>query len=136
MATPSETSSAVAVAAGFIVTGVLSTVTDSLMRGLHIFPPQGDVMADHLFVVATIYRILFAVLGGYITAAMAPGGALVPVLVLGALGELAAFAGLVATWNAGAEYGPHWYPIVLVATAMPCVLTGLVLRRGWPLGRV
>lgn len=134
MATRSESSAALAVAAGFIVTGVLSTVTDSLMRSLHVFPPQGEVMSDQLFVVATIYRLFFAVLGGYITAAMAPGRAFVPVLILGALGELAAFAGLVATWNAGPEYGPHWYPIVLAATAMPCVLAGLVLRRGWPLG--
>lgn len=134
MATPSETSTALAVAAGFIVTGVLSTVTDSVMRSLHVFPPQGEVMGSHLFMVATIYRMLFAVLGGYITAALAPGRAFVPVLILGALGELAAFGGLVATWNGGAEYGPHWYPIALVATAMPCVLAGLVLRRGWPLG--
>lgn len=134
MATPSESSAAVAVAGGFIVTGVLSTATDALMRSLHIFPPAGVVMGDHLFVVATLYRMLFAVLGGYITAAMAPGRGIVPVLVLGALGELAAMGGLVATWNAGPDYGPLWYPIALVVTAMPCVLAGLVLRRGWPPG--
>lgn len=132
MATPSESSAALAVAAGFLVTAILSTVADAVMRSLGIFPPDGVVMDDSLFVVATIYRMLFAVLGGYVTAAMAPGRGFVPVLILGALGELAAMGGLVATWNAGPEYGPHWYPIALVVTAMPCVLAGLVLRRGWP----
>lgn len=127
---------AVAVAAGFVTTAALSTGTDVVMHALRIFPPQGERMSDTLFVVATIYRVLFTVLGGYVTAALVPGRALVPVIVLGAIGELAATAGTIATWNAGPEFGPHWYPIALIVTAMPCVLAGLVLRRGWPIQTV
>lgn len=133
MASGTASRTAFAVAAGFVTTAVLSTATDALMHAVRIFPPQGERMSDTLFVVATVYRVLFTVLGGYVTAALAPGRALIPVIVLGAIGELAAMAGTIATWNAGPEFGPHWYPIALVVTALPCVLAGLVLRRGWPL---
>lgn len=124
---------AFAIAAGFVTTAVLSTGTDAVMHAMGIFPPQGERMSDALFVVATIYRVLFTVLGGYVTAALTPGRAFIPVIILGAIGELAAMAGTIATWNAGPEFGPHWYPIALIVTALPCVLAGLVLRRGWPL---
>lgn len=133
MASGTASRTAFAVVAGFVTTAVLSTATDALMHAVRIFPPQGERMSDTLFVVATLYRVIFTVLGGYVTAALAPGRALIPVVVLGAIGELAATAGTIATWNAGPEFGPHWYPIALIVTAMPCVLAGLVLRRGWPL---
>ena len=34
--------------------------------------------------------------------------------------------GMVVTWNAGPEFGPKWYPLSLVATALPCAWFG-----GW-----
>ena len=33
-------------------------------------------------------------------------------------------AGTVATWNRGPEFGPKWYPLSLVAIAMPCAWAG------------
>ena len=44
-------------------------------------------------------------------------------------------AGAVATWNAGPAFGPQWYPVLLVVTALPCVSAGGLLRlriRGAP----
>jgi len=35
-------------------------------------------------------------------------------------------AGAVATWDRGRDFGPHWYPLALIATAMPCAWAG-----GW-----
>lgn len=122
-----------AVMAGFVATAALSVGTDAALRNLGFFPPSGELMATGLFVVATVYRMVFTVFGGYVTAALTPGRALIPVILLGALGELVALGGLVATWNAGPEFGPHWYPLALVATGVPCVLVGLILRRGLPL---
>lgn len=133
MAAGSRSRIAFAIAAGFVTTAVLSTGTDAAMQTLGIFPPAGERMSDALFVVATLYRVLFTVLGGYVTAALTPGRAFIPVIILGAIGELAATAGTIATWNAGPEFGPHWYPIALIVTALPCVLAGLVLRRGLPM---
>lgn len=121
-----------AVMAGFIATAALSIGTDTALRNLGFFPPSGEPMATSLYVVATVYRMAFTVFGGYVTAALTPGRALIPVIVLGAIGELVALGGAAATWNAGPEFGPHWYPLALVFTGVPCVLLGLVLRRGLP----
>jgi hypothetical protein len=117
-----------AVLAGFLVTALLSVVMDAVMHALGVFPPVGQPMSDALFVWATVYRVAFTVLGGYVTAAFAPRRPMTHVLVLGAIGMLAATAGAAATWNAGPAFGPRWYPILLVVTALPCVWVGGVLR--------
>jgi peptidoglycan/LPS O-acetylase OafA/YrhL len=116
------------VVAGFICTALLSVGTDAFMHARGIFPPLGEAMPDGLFVLAAAYRLAFTVLGGYMTAALAPRKPMVHVLILGAIGGLAATAGAVATWNAGPEFGPHWYPVLLVVTALPCVWAGGMLR--------
>jgi hypothetical protein len=36
--------------------------------------------------------------------------------------------GVVATWNKGPEFGPKWYPIALVITALPVTWLGGKLR--------
>jgi hypothetical protein len=50
------------------------------------------------------------------------------VMALGAIGFLAATAGLIATRNPGPALGPRWHPILLVVTALPCVWLGGLLR--------
>jgi len=117
-----------AVVAGFICTALLSVGTDAFMHARGIFPPPGEAMSDGLFGLATAYRLVFTVLGGYMTAALAPRAPMTHVFILGTIGALAATAGAVSTWNAGPEFGPHWYPVLLVVTALPCVWTGGVLR--------
>jgi hypothetical protein len=42
--------------------------------------------------------------------------------------------GSVATWNRG--LGPHWYPLALIALAMPCAWAGGRLRVTQLRGRV
>ena len=126
--TSSRGRSALALIAGFVVTAVLSIGTDAVMHATGVFPPWGEPMADNLFVLATLYRVIATVLGGYVTAALAPDRTMGHVLVLGLIGTIAAVAGLIATWNAGPEFGPRWYPALLVITALPCVWLGGVLR--------
>jgi hypothetical protein len=46
-------------------------------------------------------------------------------LVLGVVGLALSTAGAVAMWN----FGPHWYPIALALTALPCAWLGGVLYR-------
>ena len=110
-----------AVAAGFVATALLSLGADVVMHATRVFPPWGQPMSDGLFVWATVYRLAFTVLGGFITGWMAPRKPMAHVLVLGAVGVVAASAGALATWNQGPEFGSKWYPIILVATALPCV---------------
>jgi hypothetical protein len=126
----SRSRSVAAVAAGFVLTAVLSLATDVVMHALGVFPSWGQPMTDRLFVWASIYRVVYTVLGGYVTAALAPDRPLSHVLILGIIGLVAAAAGAAATWNAGPALGPKWYPLLLVVTALPCVWAGGVLRAG------
>jgi hypothetical protein len=50
----------------------------------------------------------------------------------GGVGLALSIVGAVTTWDRGPDFGPHWYPLALVATAMPCAWGGGrlgVLRR-------
>jgi hypothetical protein len=49
-------------------------------------------------------------------------------LVLGALGLAIGIFGAAVTWNMGPAFGPHWYPVALVALAMPQCWLGGKLR--------
>jgi hypothetical protein len=117
-----------AVVAGFVCTALLSVGTDAFMHARGIFPPTGEAMTDGLFLWAATYRLVFTVLGGYVTAALAPRQPMVHVFILGVIGTFLAISGAVATWNAGPQFGPRWYPILLVVTALPCVWAGGVLQ--------
>lgn len=118
-----------AVVAGFALTAGLSLGTDAVMHAAGVFPPWGEPMSDGLYAWATVYRIAFTVTGGYLTARLAPRRPMRHVIALGVVGLVAAAAGAAATWNAGPAFGPRWYPLALVATALPCVWAGGLLRR-------
>jgi hypothetical protein len=81
-------------------------------------------MSDSLFLLATVYRNAFGILGGYVAARLAPNRPLGHALMLGLIGVAACSAGAVATWNAGPKFGPRWYPLALVATALPSAWLG------------
>jgi len=116
--------SAGAIAAGFIVTAVLSLAIDGVMHATGVFPPWGTAVSDRLFAVATAYRVVFTIIGGYVTATLAPSRPMWHVMILAGIGVLAAAAGVAVSWNAGPELGPRWYPIALLVTAVPCVWLG------------
>ena len=113
-----------AVLAGFFATFILSVATDLALHATGIFPPWGQPMSNALFALATAYRTIYTVAAGYITARLAPDRPMAHVWALGIIGLVAALAGTVATWNAGPELGPKWYPLALVVLALPSVWTG------------
>lgn len=110
--------------AGFLVVAGLSTAADAVMHATGVFPPMGEPMADSRFLLATAYRVVFAILGCYLTARLAPARPMKHALIGGAIGFVLATLGAVATWNEGPAFGPHWYPLALVATALPCAWLG------------
>jgi hypothetical protein len=110
--------------AGFFATFILSIGTDILLHAAGVFPPWGQPMSNALFALATAYRTIDTVVGGYITARLAPNKPMGHVWTLGVIGLLAAIAGTVATWNKGPEFGPKWYPVALVVLAIPSVWLG------------
>ncbi len=117
-----------AVLAGFVAVFVLSLGTDVVMHIAGVFPQLGQPMSDALFVLATLYRTVYCIAGSYIAARLAPNRPTEPALVLGVLGLIVSITGAVVTWNKGPAFGPHWYPLALIVTAIPCAWVGGRLR--------
>src|SRR2546425_6702391 len=82
-----------AVVAGFVVVFVLSVGTDQALHVLKVYPPWGEPMAGALYVMATAYRIVYTILGGYITARLAPDAPVRHALILGLVGLVAGLIG-------------------------------------------
>jgi hypothetical protein len=121
------------VLAGFIAIVALSLGTDALLHATGIYPPWFEPMSARLWMLAAAYRIIYGIAGGYITARLAPDRPMHHVLVLGAIGVVLSTIGAVVNWNKGAAYGPHWYPIALIAIALPSAWVGGMIwltRRG------
>jgi hypothetical protein len=119
-----------AVAAGVLAVVILSTVTDLALRAAGVFPPLSQPMSDGQFLLAIAHRLVYAALGGCIAARLAPTRPLRHAVVLGIIGSVVPLAGAIATWNAGPAFGPHWYPLILAATAIPCAWVGGRLFAG------
>ena len=118
---------AIAVLIGFLEVAVMSTLTDAVMHGTGVFPPFGEPMAGGLFVLALAYRTVFTVLGGWLTATLAPDRRYARILA--ALGTVGGGLGVVAWAAGGPEMGPLWYPVALLVLAAPSVLAGAALAR-------
>ncbi len=108
-----------AVLAGAVAGIVITIGTDMALRAAGVLPPLGEPAGDGPLLLATLYRTVYGVAGAYITARLAPDRPMMHALVLGALGFAASVVGAVVTWNKGAAFGPHWYPVALVVLAMP-----------------
>jgi hypothetical protein len=117
------------VLAGFVAVVILSLGTDIVLRAAGIFPALGLRMGDKLLLLATAYRTLYGVAGSYITARLAPDRPMQHALAGGVVGLVLSTVGAVVTWNKGPAFGPHWYPLALIATAMPCAWAGGALYR-------
>ena len=113
-----------AVVAGLLVIIVVTTATDVVLHATGVFPPWDQRVPDPLLVLATAYRIVFGVAGGYLTARLAPDKPMAHAVALGIVGIVLSTAGAVATWNAGPQFEPKWYPLVLIVTALPSTWVG------------
>lgn len=119
-----------AVLAGIFAGIALTIGTDIALRASGVFPPltQQPPMSDALFLLATAYRIVYGVAGSYIIARLAPDRPMQHALVGGVVGLVVSIVGAAVTWNMVPSLGPHWYPLALVVTAVPCAWLGGKLR--------
>ena len=108
--------------AGFATVAILSMATDAVLHSTGIFPSDGSVGSDANLALALAYRTAFTVLGGYVTAWLAPANKLRLAIILGLVGTIAATAGALAMWNVG----HNWYAVALAALALPSTTLG-----GW-----
>lgn len=115
----------IGVVAGWIIAGIVVTLlTDVVLHIVHVFPPWGQPAPDGPLALATAYRVVYSTAASYLIARFAPNRPMVHALIAGFIGFAVSIAGAVATWNNTAVFGPHWYPIALVVTALPCAWLG------------
>ncbi len=121
--------SVAAIFIGFFTVVVLSLGTDQVLHVLEVYPPWGQAMHESgLNLLALSYRTAFNVLGGYLTARVAPAQPLRHATVLGGVGTVIGTLGAIATIPM--NLGPAWYPIALAVTAVPsCWLGGVLFER-------
>ncbi len=116
-----------AILAGIVFIVITHTVTDLVLEKLGIFPPPGQGFhITWMVVTATIYRCIYSVGGGYVTASLAPEPRMRYVWILGIIGLVMSTLAAIATIPM--KLGPAWYPIALAVTALPCVWLGGKLR--------
>ncbi|MDB5047371.1 MAG: hypothetical protein JWO30_442 [Fibrobacteres bacterium] len=113
-----------AVLAGFVAVFVLSMGTDMVLHAAGVYPAWGLAMSQQLFLLATAYRIVYGLVGGYITARLAPSGPMRHAIILGLIGTVVGLVATAATWNKGPEFGPKWYALAIAAIALPCSWAG------------
>jgi uncharacterized BrkB/YihY/UPF0761 family membrane protein len=113
-----------AVLAGLLVIVIASTAVDVVLHATGVFPPWGQPMSDALFALATAYRIVISIFGCWLAARLAPNRPMQHALILGVIGVVISAIGAAMTIGKGPEFGPMWYPLVLVAVAMPCAWLG------------
>ncbi len=113
---------------GFLAVVLLSLGTDAVLHATGVFPGWGQPMGDALYLLATAYRIVYGVAGSYIAARLAPDRPMRHALALGVVGLAMCIAGAAATWNRGPGFGPKWYPVALIGTAMPGAWAGGLLH--------
>ena len=117
-----------AVIAGFITVAVLSVATDAALEAVGILPPQSNPGAyvAWMLAFALFYRSVYTIVGGYVTARVAPRNPMKHVVALMVLGGFGGIAGAISGWH----LGNHWYPIALAATGPLFVwLGGVVIVR-------
>jgi hypothetical protein len=73
---------------------------------------------------ALIYRSIYTVAGGYVTAILATNRPMRHAVILGIIGIVAGTVGTIANWDKGS----HWYPIALIVLALPCTWLGGKLK--------
>src|SRR6186713_2556761 len=89
-----------AVLAGLIAVIILSNGTDMILEASGIFPPVKEQLTNGfttlwMLLLALIYRIVFMIIGGYVTAWLSPKKPMRHVLVLGIIGTVLGILGAI-----------------------------------------
>ena len=116
--------SVLALVAGFVVVVVLSLAVDEVLHILKVYPPWGEPMNDPgLNLLAMAYRAVITVLGGYVTARLAPYAPMRHAAIGAGIGLALGTLGVIGAMSVGG-LGPLWYPIGVAVTGPLCNLLG------------
>lgn len=128
------TRSVVAVVAGFLLIAALSFGTDLAIRAAMpaLFDGNGRTDSTAVLLLTVGYVGLYATIGCYLAARLAPGRPMRHALALGVLGLLFNVAGAVRTWDTA----PAWYHAVSLTLVMLWAWLGGRVREQEQGGRV
>jgi hypothetical protein len=119
--------SIVAVVVGYLLIGMLSFGADVVMHNLRpeVYLDGGRLEHVPTLLVVMVYVAVFAILGCYVTARLAPRNPMKHALILGALGVVTQ----VAMWSIAWNTVPAWFHIVSLALVMPYAWIGGRIRE-------
>jgi hypothetical protein len=109
-----------AVLAGFIFVIIMSIATDLTLTKTGIMKQPFDLNSIGFIVFVIFYRSLYGTLGSYLTARLSPDKPMRHSMIGGSIGFVIAIFGAIAMWGKP----PHWYPIALIITVLPCAWVG------------
>lgn len=109
-----------AIVAGLVTVATPAIAIDAVLHSVGIFPALGEPQPDWTLALALAYRTLFTIAGGYVVAWAAGYRPVAHGLAFGLLGIVLGSLGAISMWN----FGHHWYPIALVALALPSTWLG------------
>lgn len=109
-----------AIFAGFIFVVVVSIVTDIVLTNIGLMKQPFHLNTTSFIAFVVLYRCLYGTTGSYLTAKLAPNRPMKHAIIGGIVGLIIATIGTIAMW----DKSPHWYPIALIITALPCAWLG------------
>jgi hypothetical protein len=120
-----------AIVAGFILSLLLTRGTDILLETTGIFPTVEEQQKNGFSIlwmnfVAILYRIVFTVFGGYVTARSSSTKPMRNVTILGIVSTIIAIVGniVVSQIPEMANVLPLWFSVALVLIAYPFTIGG------------
>jgi hypothetical protein len=112
-----------AVLAGFVLIGLLGFVTDSALQAAGVLPVTGTVKFEPKHaLLALSYHLVSGVIGGYVTARLAPSRPVAHAVALGVAGIVFSGLGLIAIVTG--DLAPAWYGWALVLLSVPITWLG------------
>lgn len=116
-----------AILAGMLTGALLSIVTDLLLEKAGVFPPSNQgLFIWWMLLLALIYRAIYTVISGYVTAALAPQKPLRHTMILAIIGVIVTILGSIINWDKSLP----WYPVALILITIPCTwIGGIVYKR-------
>lgn len=105
--------SIIAILGALVAVFVVSIAIDIILHTVGFY--QGESLNDFQAAIASIYRVLTGVMGGYIAARLAPNDPMRHALILGVVGAIISSGGAILM----GDKGPAWYSIGLILVSIP-----------------
>lgn len=119
-----------AVIIGLLAIVILSNGTDTVLELTGVYPSLSEQQGSGfstpwMLTLALTYRLIAVIIGGYLTARIAPTQRAVFILI--AIGFAAGIGGIIVAATTGMS--PLWYPIAIAILSVPAVYFGASLYR-------